>query len=113
MDVSGHRVGVPDSPVWGRSRRSAFQAGRSAMELTFVHQYAGDTPKRRRLAKACESCRARKASALPAKDAFTSQMAIMKARRTAVMARRPLITPSGLRPKRPIPQAVANASSVI
>ncbi|RMX81621.1 hypothetical protein D0869_06680 [Hortaea werneckii] len=26
---------------------------RSAMELTFVHQYAGDTPKRRRLAKAC------------------------------------------------------------
>ncbi|RMZ27113.1 hypothetical protein D0859_08819 [Hortaea werneckii] len=33
------------------------------MELTFVHQYAGDTPKRRRLAKACESCRARKASA--------------------------------------------------
>lgn len=30
------------------------------MELTFVHQYNGDAPKRRRLAKACESCRARK-----------------------------------------------------
>ncbi|KAK3074593.1 hypothetical protein LTR53_002871 [Teratosphaeriaceae sp. CCFEE 6253] len=29
-------------------------------ELTFVHQYSGDTPKRRRLAKACEPCRARK-----------------------------------------------------
>ena len=27
-----------------------------------MHQYSGDTPKRRRLAKACESCRARKAS---------------------------------------------------
>lgn len=36
------------------------------MELTFVHQYAGDTPKRRRLAKACESCRARKASVVTA-----------------------------------------------
>lgn len=30
------------------------------MELTFVHQYSGDAPKRRRLAKACESCRTRK-----------------------------------------------------
>lgn len=30
------------------------------MELTFVHQYSGDAPKRRRLAKACESCRSRK-----------------------------------------------------
>lgn len=30
------------------------------MELTFVNQYAGDTPKRRRLAKACDACRARK-----------------------------------------------------
>lgn len=30
------------------------------MELTFVHQYSGDAPKRRRLAKACESCRQRK-----------------------------------------------------
>jgi len=31
-----------------------------SMELTFVHQYSGDSPKRRRLAKACESCRTRK-----------------------------------------------------
>lgn len=30
------------------------------MELTFVHQYSGDAPKRRRLAKACETCRHRK-----------------------------------------------------
>ncbi|KAK5676739.1 hypothetical protein LTS10_010502 [Elasticomyces elasticus] len=30
------------------------------MELTFVHQYSGDAPKRRRLAKACETCRTRK-----------------------------------------------------
>ncbi|KAF2770759.1 hypothetical protein EJ03DRAFT_290611 [Teratosphaeria nubilosa] len=30
------------------------------MELTFVHQYCGESPKRRRLAKACETCRARK-----------------------------------------------------
>lgn len=30
------------------------------MELTFVNQYGDSAPKRRRLAKACESCRARK-----------------------------------------------------
>ncbi|KAK4633531.1 hypothetical protein CLAFUR0_02570 [Fulvia fulva] len=30
------------------------------MELTFVNQYGDGAPKRRRLAKACESCRARK-----------------------------------------------------
>ncbi|KAH9832812.1 Fungal specific transcription factor domain [Teratosphaeria destructans] len=33
---------------------------RQRMELTFVHQYSGESPKRRRLAKACETCRARK-----------------------------------------------------
>lgn len=35
------------------------------MELTFVHQYSGEAPKRRRLAKACESCRARKVCSAP------------------------------------------------
>ncbi|KAK5693228.1 hypothetical protein LTR17_025176 [Elasticomyces elasticus] len=35
------------------------------MELTFVHQYSGDAPKRRRLAKACETCRTRKAQSRP------------------------------------------------
>lgn len=32
----------------------------SIMEITFIHQYSGDSPKRRRLARACETCRARK-----------------------------------------------------
>jgi hypothetical protein len=32
------------------------------MELTFVNQYGDSAPKRRRLAKACESCRSRKVS---------------------------------------------------
>lgn len=33
-----------------------------ALELTFVNQYGNSAPKRRRLAKACESCRSRKVS---------------------------------------------------
>lgn len=36
------------------------------MELTFVNQYGDSTPKRRRLAKACESCRARKVGTVDA-----------------------------------------------
>ncbi|KAK0775771.1 hypothetical protein LTR91_024636 [Friedmanniomyces endolithicus] len=40
-----------------------------AIELTFVHQYAGDTPKRRRLAKACEACRTRKKRCIHCSDA--------------------------------------------
>ncbi|KAK0886696.1 hypothetical protein LTR02_017907 [Friedmanniomyces endolithicus] len=39
-----------------------------AIELTFVHQYAGDTPKRRRLAKACEACRTRKKRCIHCSD---------------------------------------------
>jgi hypothetical protein len=30
------------------------------MDYTFVSQFSGDGPKRRRLAKACETCRSRK-----------------------------------------------------
>lgn len=34
----------------------------ASMDYTFVSQFSGDGPKRRRLAKACETCRSRKVS---------------------------------------------------
>ncbi|KAF2478844.1 fungal-specific transcription factor domain-containing protein [Neohortaea acidophila] len=42
------------------------------MELTFVNQYAGDAPKRRRLAQACSFCRQRKKRCIHTTDAMGS-----------------------------------------